>query len=146
MNTQSCIFCFRNEDQCCVCRKQRIHIQYRRWSTKVKKNSSTQKLQSTNNFNIICNIEGRRQKRYSLNGRAIKAPPLELNGRWNPGKKGSKKSYFFLNGQALYSSPPFLMARPLREELFLAASLNLLHFLISIGNSYIMCAFLTLEA
>ena len=26
-------------------------------------------------------------------------PPLELNGRWNVEKKGSQKSYFFLNGQ-----------------------------------------------
>ena len=37
-------------------------------------------------------------------------PPIELNGRWNVGtlgKKSSKKRYFSL------------MARPLREELFL---------------------------
>ena len=33
-------------------------------------------------------------------------------------KKGSKKSYFYLNGPALYARP-LLMARPLREVLFL---------------------------
>ena len=46
-------------------------------------------------------------------------PPLE---RSNVGKKGYKKSYFFLN----YPTP--LTARPLREELFLAASLNMTYF------------------
>ena len=59
-------------------------------------------------------------------------PPLELNGRWNFGtleKKGSKKSYFFLNGPALYAPgpPPLLMARPLREELFFILRLPLQH-------------------
>ena len=41
----------------------------------------------------------------------------------NVGKKGSKKSYYFLNGPALYP-PLLLMARPLRDELFFAASLS----------------------
>ena len=39
------------------------------------------------------------------------------------GKKGSKISTVFLNGPALYPPPLLLMARPLREELFFAASL-----------------------
>ena len=34
--------------------------------------------------------------------------------RW---KKRFKKSYFFVNGPALYP-PPLLMARPLREDIF----------------------------
>ena len=32
--------------------------------------------------------------------------PLELNGRWNVEKKGSRKSYFFLNGPTLYPPSP----------------------------------------
>ena len=43
--------------------------------------------------------------------------PLELNGRWNVGKKGLNKKYFFFNGRP-FTPPPLLMARPLREELF----------------------------
>ena len=39
---------------------------------------------------------------------------------WNIGKKRFQKSYFFLNGPALYPLPsPLLMAWPLREELFI---------------------------
>ena len=64
--------------------------------------------------------------------RPLRPPPsLELNVRWNFGtveKKDYKKSFFFLNGPALYP-PPLLMARPLREELLFSASLtNYFHF------------------
>ena len=38
-------------------------------------------------------------------------------------KKKFQKSYFFLNGRS-FTPPPLLMGRPLREELFFAASLT----------------------
>ena len=46
--------------------------------------------------------------------------PLELNGHWKVWtlEKKIQKSFFFLNGPA-FTPPPLLMARPLREELFL---------------------------
>ena len=44
-------------------------------------------------------------------------PPLKLNGTLERWKKRLKKSYFFLNGPALYPLP-LLMARPFREKLF----------------------------
>ena len=47
--------------------------------------------------------------------------PIGKLERWK--KTGSKKSYFFLNGPA-FTPYPLLMARPLREELFFAASLR----------------------
>ena len=53
-------------------------------------------------------------------------PPLELNGRCNFGtleKKVPKKVIYSLMARPL-PLPPFLMARPLREELFFAASLG----------------------
>ena len=41
-------------------------------------------------------------------------PPLKLNGRWNVGKK----SYFFLNGPALYPSPPTLNGPAIKRRTF----------------------------
>ena len=59
-------------------------------------------------------------------------PPLELNGRWNigtlerwnVGKKGTKKVLFALMAPPFTPPPLLLVAWPLREELFFAASLR----------------------
>ena len=66
------------------------------------------------------------KKSSSLNGRAIKTyppPPSSLMAVGTLEKKGSKQTYFFLNGPALYP-PPFLMALTLKEELFLRLPLQ----------------------
>ena len=49
--------------------------------------------------------------------------PLELNGRWNVEKKVPKKVICTLMARP-FTPPPLLMARPLRVELFFAASLS----------------------
>ena len=58
------------------------------------------------------------QLQYSKNHKYMTRKKASSLKFWNAGKKVSKKSYFFLNGPALYPHP-LLMARPLIEEFFL---------------------------
>ena len=65
-----------------------------------------------------------------------KPPPLELNGHWKVGmlEKKVKKSYFFLDGLALYHPIP-LNGTAIKRRTF-AASLILYCFLINCPNQY----------
>ena len=73
---------------------------------------------------------------------------VEILERWK--KKGSKNSPFFLNGLALYPLPPLLMARSLREELFLRLPLHrciyILTYIQGLEFKYIANMKITLES